>query len=205
MPGLDDWWSVARSEDADEVRERILTGYRGGKPFTPYVPIVGLPSPLGRVLDFGCGLGRNFPYLASIANEVVGYDLPPMIERCRTLATTPVALLTSDWTEIRASRFDLISAALVLQHIETETCRSYLEDFARLAPAVYVLTRVISDFDANILDLIADTQLFDAGECIEVDHDPVSHQLRVLGRRPFDETRRAAGVGHFEVVLRSRL
>ena len=60
MPGLNDWLSVARSADADDVRERILSGYKDGKPFTPYVPTIALPSPADRVLDFGCGLGRNF-------------------------------------------------------------------------------------------------------------------------------------------------
>jgi len=43
--------SVARADDLDEVCARILTGYRGGKPFTPYVPTVQLPAPIGRVLD----------------------------------------------------------------------------------------------------------------------------------------------------------
>jgi hypothetical protein len=36
MAGIDDWLSVARVDDPDDVRERILTGYRDGKPFTPW-------------------------------------------------------------------------------------------------------------------------------------------------------------------------
>jgi 2-polyprenyl-3-methyl-5-hydroxy-6-metoxy-1,4-benzoquinol methylase len=205
MAGRDDWLSVANADDPDEVRERILTGYRDGKPFTPYVPTVPLPDAIERVLDFGCGLGRNFPYLTSIAREVVGFDLPPMIERCRTLSDHPVTLLTSDWQEVSRRRYDLIVATLVLQHVETAVCRVYLKDFARLAPVTYVLTRVRNDFDANVLQLIADTQLFDAGACVEVDHDPATHQLRVLGREAFDTLRLAADGGHYEVVLRSRM
>jgi SAM-dependent methyltransferase len=204
MAGTNDWLSAARAEDPDEVRERILTGYREGKPFTPYVPTVALPASVNRVLDFGCGLGRNFPYLTTIAREVVGFDLPPMIERCRTLAPQSVALLTSDWQEVSARRYDLIVATLVLQHIETAACLTYLGDFARLAPATYLLTRVRSDFDSNVLQLVADTGRFDAGDCIEVDHDPATHQLRVLGRERFDTLRLAADGGHYEVVLRSR-
>lgn len=204
MAGMDDWLSLARADDPDEVRERILTGYRDGKPFTPYVPTVSLPDSIDRVLDFGCGLGRNFPYLASIAREVVGFDLAPMIERCRSLATHPITLLTSNWPEVSARRYDLIVATLVLQHVETAACRAYLEDFARLAPVTYVLTRVRSDFDVNVLQLIADTQRFDAGACVEVDHDPATHQLRVLGRQAFDTLRLAGEGGHYEVVLRAR-
>jgi len=204
MAGTNDWLSLARAEDPDEVRERILTGYREGKPFTPYVPTVALPASVDRVLDFGCGLGRNFPYLTTIAREVVGFDLPPMIERCRTLAPQSVALLTSDWQEVSARRYDLIVATLVLQHIETTACLSYLDDFARLAPVTYLLTRVRSDFDANVLQLVADTGRFDAGDCVEVDHDPATHQLRVLGRERFDTLRLAADGGHYEVALWSR-
>jgi SAM-dependent methyltransferase len=205
MAGIDDWLSVARAEDPDDVRERILTGYRDGKPFTPYVPTLAMPASVTTVLDFGCGLGRNFPYLTSIAREVVGFDLPPMIERCRTLATRPVACLTSDWPTVLTRRFDLIVATLVLQHVETAACRAYLEDFARLAPVSYVLTRVRSDFGVNVLQLVADTGLFDAGDCVEVEHDPVTNQLRVLGREAFDTLRTAEEGGHYEVLLRSRV
>jgi hypothetical protein len=204
MAGLEDWLSVARAEDPEDVRERILTGYREGKPFTPYVPTLSLPAAMSRVLDFGCGLGRNFPYLTSVSREVVGFDLPPMIDRCRTLATHRVSLLSSDWQEVCSHRYDLILATLVLQHVETEQCRAYLRDFARIAPLVYVLTRVRSDFGVNVLDLIAETGLFDAGTCVEVDHDPDTHQLRVLGERPFEEVRQAPDGGHYELLLRSR-
>ena len=87
MPGLDDWLNAARSADPDDLREQILTGFRAGKPFTPYVPTLAMPSPLRSVLDFGCGLGRNFPYLTAAADAVTGFDLEPMIA-VRALAPT---------------------------------------------------------------------------------------------------------------------
>ena len=46
MPGLDDLLSLARTADPDELREHILTGYKSGKPFTPYIPTLPLPSPI---------------------------------------------------------------------------------------------------------------------------------------------------------------
>jgi SAM-dependent methyltransferase len=205
VAGVDDWLAVARADDIDDVRERILTGFRDGKPFTPYIPTLALPAALGRVLDFGCGLGRNFPYLTSIAREVTGFDLPPMIERCRAaLAGGDTVHLSSDWGDVASQSYDLVVATLVLQHIETAPCRAFLEDFARIAPAVYLLTRVRSDFDVNVLELIAETGRFDAGVCVEVEHDPGTHQLRVLGERTFDEVRRAVDGGHYELILRSR-
>lgn len=204
MPGLDDWLTAARSADADQLREQILTGFKAGKPFTPYVPTLPMPSPLRSVLDFGCGLGRNFPYLTSTGASVTGFDLPPMIDRCRALAPTPVDRLTGDWAEVRAGSFDLIFASLVLQHIETDACRSYLRDFAAMTSHVYLLTRTQTDFGVNLLQLVAEADAFDAGECVIVEHDSGTHQLRVVGRTSFEHACTSSGGEHYEVLLRPR-
>jgi SAM-dependent methyltransferase len=223
VPGRQDWSSLAASADVDELRELILTGFKAGKPFTPYVPTLTLPSPLNGVLDFGCGLGRNFPYLESVAGRVVGFDLPPMIARCRALVAesskhvdvsgrghptpgglSPRCRLEDNWESLRAEHFDLIFTALVLQHIETASCRAYLADFARMTPAVYLLTRTDSDFGANVLELVEETGAFDAGPCVEVDHDADTHQLRTLGRTTLAGALAAGGSRHYEVLLRSR-
>lgn len=200
VAGREDWMAVA-SEDPDDVRERILTGYKEGKPFTPYVPTLSLPSPIDRVLDFGCGLGRNFPYLTRMARSVSGFDLPPMIDRCRALAPERVELLTSDWSELVATRFDLIFASLVLQHIEPGPARAFLRDFARMAPTVYLLTRTRTDFDENIFDIVQELGVFQPGPCVEVDHDPITHQLRVLGRTTLDQVAGGEAQGHYELLL----
>lgn len=205
MSGRDHWLSIAQSNDPDDLREHILTGFRSGKPFTPYVPTIPLPSPVDRVLDFGCGVGRTFPFLRTIARHVTGFDLPPMIERCRTLATERADALVDDWDAARRSRFDLIVAVLVLQHVEPAACRGYLQDFAHMAPAVYLLSRADTDFGTNVFAEVAATGLYDAGECVEVDHDPETHQLRVLGRQPFAATCAADAKGHYEVLLRARI
>lgn len=201
MAGVPEWESIAATSDADELRERIFTGYKAGKPFTSYVPTVALPARLDSVLDFGCGVGRNFPYLKSIAQQVVGFDLEPMIERCRVLATETVDALTSDWEDVSRRRFDLVFASLVLQHVETDACRAYLTDFARMAPATYILTRLQSDFGVNVLGLIAESNLFEVTECAEVEHDPVQHRLKQVARRSFAEVSLATDNLHYEVVL----
>ncbi len=205
MPGRDYWLSIAQSPDPDDLREHILTGFKSGKPFTPYVPTIAVPAPVDRILDFGCGVGRTFPFLKTIARHVTGFDLPPMIERCRALATERADALVDDWKAARAQRFDLIVSVLVLQHIEPAACRAYLQDFARMAPAVYLLSRADSDFGTNVFADVAATRLFDADECVEVDHDPATHQLRVLGRKPFDVVAAPDARGHFEILLRSQL
>jgi SAM-dependent methyltransferase len=205
MPGRDFWSSLAQTAGPDDLREHILTGFKSGKPFTPYVPTIPLPAHLDRVLDFGCGLGRTFPFLKSLANHVTGFDLPAMIERCRLLAETPADALLDDWCTVRTQKFDLVVSVLVLQHIEPAACREYLEDFSRIAPAVYLLGRADSDFGTNVFASVASTGRYEAvGQCVEVDHDPATHQLRVLGRRTFEEVSAPGATGHFEVLLRSR-
>jgi len=200
----DVWAELAESASDDDLRERILTGFKDGKPFTPYVPTVVLPARIGSVLDFGCGLGRNFPYLTSIADRVVGYDLPAMIDRCRPLAPSAVEL-TSDWHAVRGSTFGLVFASLVLQHVPEDWCRTVVADFARMAPATYLLARGEGDFGFSALDLVARSALFDAGDCRVVDHDPATHQLRILETVPLDEARSATDPRHFEVLLHSRV
>ena len=201
MGGRSEWESIAAGSDADELRERIFTGYKSGKPFTPYVPTVQLPVPVDSVLDFGCGVGRNFPYLKSIARQVTGFDLEPMIARCRVLATETVDLLTSDWEDVSRRQFDLVFAPLVLQHIETDAIRAYLADFAKMAPATYVLTRLQSDFGVNVLGLIADSGLFEVKDCAEVEHDPERNDLKQITRCSFAEVSRWTDNLHYEVVL----
>jgi SAM-dependent methyltransferase len=202
VPGRSEWIDIATG-DPDELRERILTGFKAGKPFTPYIPTIALPAPLERVLDFGCGLGRNFPYLKTIASRVEGYDLPAMIERCRGLATEKVGDLISDWADGRTRRYDLVFASLVLQHIDTDECRRYLADFTRMAPHVYLLTRTRTDFNAVMLDLVAESGLRALGACRMVDHDPITHQLRVIGDRSFEESRSSTEDVHYELLLQS--
>lgn len=200
-----EWSALAASATDDELRERILTGFKDGKPFTPYVPTLPLPVPARSVLDFGCGLGRNFPYLKSVSARVVGYDLPEMIERCRALAAQPADALSSDWDSVRREHYDFVFASLVLQHVAEPVARTALADFARMAPVTYLLARGQGDFGFSALDLAARSELFDPGECRVVDHDPRTHQLRVLAEVPFDAARSADDPRHFEVLLHSRV
>ena len=202
MVGRNDWLTVAREASDDDLRERILTGFKDGKPFTPYRPTLELPSGVRTVLDFGCGLGRNFPFLKELGARITGFDLPPMIQRCRELAPVQADELASEWGSVRARNFDLIVATLVLQHVEPDSSRAYLADFARIAPAVYLLTRIDSDFGTKVLDDVAAAKVFEPGVCIQVDHDPSTHQLRVLGRRAFEDVRASGQPGeHYEVLL----
>jgi hypothetical protein len=58
MPEDSEWLSIARTADADELRERILAGYKSGKPLTHYVPTVTVPSRI--VHEWALNLHRHF-------------------------------------------------------------------------------------------------------------------------------------------------
>jgi SAM-dependent methyltransferase len=199
-----EWLEVAQRASADDLREWILTGFKDGKPFTPYVPTVDLAGPIESVLDFGCGVGRNFPYLRGLARRVTGFDLPPMIERCRELAPVSPDALSDDWTTLRNVRFDAIFSSLVFQHIERDQSLEYLRDFARMAPTTYLLTRGQSDFDHNVIALIEDTGLFQVVDCVEVEHDAATHQLRRVGPASIVDAKEPGEMRHYEVMLRPR-
>ena len=202
---MSEWSRLAASASDDDLREKILTGFKKGKPFTPYVPTLAFPSTLVSVLDFGCGLGRNFPYLKTLASRVTGYDLPEMIERCRKVSPVEVDCLLSDWDLIRGMRFDMVFASLVLQHVPEDVCRRALDGFATMAPVTYLLARGQGDFGFSALDLVARSQKFDTGACRVVEHDPATHQLRVLESVPYHAARSADDPRHFEVLLKSRV
>ena len=58
-----------------------------------------------------------------------------------------------------------------------------------MASHVYLLTRTQTDFGLNLLQLVAEAETFDAGDCVIVEHDSGTHQLRVVGRTSFDHAR----------------
>jgi hypothetical protein len=141
--------------------------------------------------------------LKSIARHVTGFDLPPMIARCREVAPDHADVLFDDWPVVRREHFDLVFASLVFQHIEPNATRAYLADIASMTPATYLLTRGQSDFEANVIDLIASLGLFEIDGCVAVEHDHETHQLRVVGRESLDQARRAGNMAHYELLLAS--
>ena len=113
--------------------------------------------------------------------------------------------LADDWAALRGRRFDLVFAALVLQHIETAALESYVADMARMAPLTYVLTRGDSDFGGSVLAAVGRLELFTpVGPCVEVEHDERTHQLRAIRELTFADVCRSGGASHYEVLLRSR-
>jgi len=146
----ENWERLARDKDIETVRKRIDETYVKNGEFK-----ADQAGHLKRwleqrnirprsILDFGCGLGRNFPTWRRMADTVTGYDLPAMVDRCRPL-DLDVDLLTSDWSALRNRQFSLIAAILVLQHMAVDELREKLADMRRMTPLLFVLGRWYSD------------------------------------------------------------
>ena len=71
-----------------------------------------------RVLDFGCGAGRSLEYLVAGFPQATVHGFDPSTESLRIAAQrAPGAVLSADWADIAAHRFDVVFAANVFHHI----------------------------------------------------------------------------------------
>jgi SAM-dependent methyltransferase len=197
MSGTEHWRHVASLDDV-AVRDAILSGYRDGKPFAPYIPTIDVGSG-ARVLDFGCGLGRNFPYLITIAQQVVGYDVVEMIQRARAQPSQPAVALEDDWAAVREQRFDLVFASLVFQHIEPAQLERYLDDIFVIARRCYVLSRGRHDFGGPTMQYLRGRVALPDGVLVE--HDPRTNGLTRVGSVSGAEIAELDDDRHFEIVI----
>ena len=145
------WDRLAKELDEDDLKELILTDHKEtGFGAAKFKELDELDLEL--VLDFGCGLGRNFPSLKEVSKRVHGYDLKCMVDRCEELCETRVDLLTSDWSLIQSHKYDFVVCVLVLQHIyDLKAFHKILRDLSRITENVYVDTRSYIDFHPLIV------------------------------------------------------
>lgn len=132
-----------------KLDEFFKTGTREIKNVMIYVGALGLEVTRGRVLDFGCGVGRLSQPLAEHFREVVGIDIAEsMIDHARALNRhgTRVRYLvnTVDHLSILESdSFDFVYSNLTLQHIPPEASRNYIAEFLRvLRPGAIAIFQV---------------------------------------------------------------
>ena len=106
-----------------------------------YISSLGLASPHGKALDFGCGVGRLTQALAEYFREVTGVDIASsMIElaqqynrygaKCRYYVHT-----ANDLRLFPDRSFDFVYSKITLQHVEPRYAENYIKEFLRvLAP-----------------------------------------------------------------------
>lgn len=96
------------------------------------------PARFGRVLDFGCGVGRLSLAWRRHADRVAGVDISePMVRQARRLAGDDAGLefivnARPDLAVLPTESFDLCYSHICLQHIPWPIARGYVTEFGRL-------------------------------------------------------------------------
>ena len=128
MPGHNHLSIVAHFNTAEE---------RLGRAIIDFLESAGIhPRFGGRVLDFGCGLGRLTNALGRRFDTAVGVDISPtMVDRAQAQAPAGVSFVVNrsdDLSQFDDSSFDFVYSNIVLQHVSNELQRAYLAEFCRV-------------------------------------------------------------------------
>lgn len=98
----------------------------------------GINPPFGRVLDFGCGVGRLARAWAGYAEKVCGVDVAQsMIEGARKYNEGLVQIdfyvnEKSDLSLFENNAFDVVASHICLQHMSWPVAEKYIREFARV-------------------------------------------------------------------------
>jgi len=124
------------------------------KPSHDIIRLIGNPNEHRKILDFGCGVGRNIVGIVdfSIEWDIVGYDNEQMIDFSGLFVSdynkkyVKQIFLLHDWNAIvngfsTSQKFDTIFCCYVLQHIPEPQLRWYLEQFKEVGKELFVFGR----------------------------------------------------------------
>ena len=103
--------------------------------------------PAGRVLDAGCGTGRNVRFLARYG-EVTGLDFSPVaLDCCRQRGLTRLVRGSANALPFAAGSFDLVTSFDVLTSGGVQDAEALPESARVLRPGGHLLVRVAA-YDA---------------------------------------------------------
>ncbi|MBD2338950.1 class I SAM-dependent methyltransferase [Calothrix sp. FACHB-156] len=121
---------------------------------------LGITISSKRALDFGCGVGRLTQSLAIYFEEVHGVDIAPsMIQQaCEyNLYISKVFYHLNKVDNLSLfpdNYFDFIYSNIVLQHIEPQYSKKYIQDFLRiLSPGGVLIFHLPDNFSINSRDI----------------------------------------------------
>ena len=138
----DPLWAVlterSRSGGRWDIDEFLQSGVEEIDEVAKRLEELGVSTPQGTSLDFGCGAGRLTQALSKRIGAAVGVDVSgPMIEQAERInqaGTTCRFVLNvhSDLSVIESASIDLLYCCRVLQHMDPVLARAYIEEFFRV-------------------------------------------------------------------------
>lgn len=151
------WVNYAKAQGDFDLMKSIEASIKTSDDFKPsrwiYKVIGRFDEPI-RVLDFGCGMGRN---LAGMREEtkwhLTGYDSKEMLARAKTYLDATIGKdkwnnlwLNDDWDcDVSNFTFDAVVATLVFQHIPELELHDYLADLCSMTDMLVVHGRRHND------------------------------------------------------------
>lgn len=162
--------------DKDIALDAILTGYKGSVENMPvYDNVLGKFKGGARVLDFGCGAGRNLLALTVKYDQVYGYDYPNMLKFVsRETSSHPAIKLSSSLDQICSNTYDEVLCSLVLQHIHRDELEKILQKLTLCAPRFIIHSRTWLDFTFE--EIMPILEKYFTIEEIEYQKDPNSEE-----------------------------
>ena len=131
-----------------------------------------------KILEFGCGIGRNLSYLAEISEycEVYGYDISPESLKIAERENPNAHIITSEQElEEYSESFDLIFIAGVYHHIAvglresiTTNIRKLLKDDGKLVIFEHNPYNPVTRHLVNTCEFDADAVLLEKSELIKL-------------------------------------
>lgn len=150
-------WNDLNGKTMDEIINLIVTNCNLETIDNDHIFIdeIGCSDKKLKILDFGCGIGRNvFGFSENTNWNIVGYDNDAMLEKSKEYCKLkfnkkvedfPNISLSSNWDVIKQMKFDSIYAILVFQHIFEEDLCKYLQDIKKMTNTMFVSGRRYND------------------------------------------------------------
>jgi len=181
-------WDWEKIQCVREAKRKICTG---DPTFAPDFPRLR-PPPLENktsILDFGCGIGRNIPYLINnFKAKVHGYDFPNMIALAREYlgpeVWNKIVWIEPPVSNLKKHRFDLVLASLVFQHIPLFELRAALRILSETlveGGELYVHSRGYTDDNYNVWKIVR--EFFDPLWDLDADDMSERHQFCLFGAK----------------------
>lgn len=152
-------WSQIEPGDELAVMQLIDANVKKPQDFKScpanFFHVIGDKNKKLKVLDFGCGIGRNLVGMVrySPAWEVYGYDNTAMLARAeiylkenlRDKERNQIILFNEWYSGETVAKYDCIFCCLVLQHLPAALLTQRLAEFAELSDWLVVLGRQTLD------------------------------------------------------------
>lgn len=153
MKTINEYRKTWQEADHGNAKELILSGWKD-KGFTPTTGIHCMGPEYKRVLDYGCGIGRNLVALSIGRDAVHGFDFQNMIAMAaesESITGNKKISLYTDWDFVKAQQYDAVYISLVLQHMHPDEIKEKMADFAGMTGTIFLHSRAYIDHGGGLV------------------------------------------------------